>query len=58
MREYFFPPLQSGPDSLGRRVKPLHVPTNEMQEAMDSLVDKMDLSMEEEETLASARKRL
>lgn len=56
IREYYFPPLASVTDSLNRRVNVQHIPTEEMQGAMDDFVDRMDLSAEENElTLEGGR---
>jgi hypothetical protein len=47
LRQYAFPPLPTGPILGNRTVRAQYVPTDEMQEAMDELVDQMDLSAEE-----------
>ncbi|WAR60655.1 hypothetical protein PtB15_9B594 [Puccinia triticina] len=47
LREYDFPALASVTIPPGRKIPSQYVPTAEMQEAMDDLVDKMDLSVED-----------
>jgi len=53
LREYDFPCLPSAGSQPPRKVNSQHVPTEEMQEAMDDLVEKMDLAAEEEEATTS-----
>ncbi|KNZ47972.1 hypothetical protein VP01_5g9 [Puccinia sorghi] len=55
LREYYFPCLPSAGSQPRRKVNSQHVPTEDMQEAMDDLVDKMDLAAEEEATTSDGR---
>ncbi|KAA1130751.1 ATP-dependent DNA helicase II subunit 2 [Puccinia graminis f. sp. tritici] len=55
LRQYAFPPLPTGPILGNRTVRTQYVLTDEMQDAMDELVDKMDLSAEEGSKTADGR---
>ncbi|POW01450.1 hypothetical protein PSTT_12536, partial [Puccinia striiformis] len=55
LREYDFAPLPSVSIPTGRGVNQQHVPTEEMQGAMDDLVDQMDLSAQHHSATSDGR---
>ncbi|PLW49764.1 hypothetical protein PCASD_01627 [Puccinia coronata f. sp. avenae] len=55
LREYLFPSLPSTTTSPNKKSNAQYVPTKEMEEAMDDLVDKMDLSAEDESSTVDGR---